>query len=131
MSLTEEQRATRAAFLEQVEPQIIPVLHAGRMIEVRQPTLGERGWIYEHATELVDGKVKFNFSALQVRAVIACACYPGTTRRVFAEPEAPELLRQLAGGAIDRLAVAALKLLNVDGAGIDRLVGRLLRRGKK
>lgn len=131
MTLTEEQQAVRAAFLEKREPQIVTVAYGGQAVDVRQPTLAERAWAYDVAAA-VDGKVKFDFVALQVRAVIACACFVGTADRVFSEDDVPELSRQVVGGGVDKLAIAAVKMLAFDGSGIDRLVRRLLpRRSRK
>lgn len=93
--------------------------------EVRQPTVGERGRIYQKAlpdkmsqSDSEEGMAKelmsrVDFSQLQIWAVIKCTYVPDTDEKVFESSDFESLSNLPAGTFLDDLATAAMKLLNV------------------
>jgi len=124
MSLRDQIRSTTLGAKREFASEIVEA--EGEEFEVRQPTVGERGRIYQKAlpdtiSEDVDNKEemtrglmsKVDISSLQIWAVIHCTYVPETDEKVF-EPSDFEALSELpAGTFLDELAPAAMSLLNV------------------
>jgi len=119
----EEQARIRGILLESGSALREDVEYGGAVVEVRQPTIGDRSVIYRSAGKVEMGKdgseekavVKMDLAALQLSAVIHCTYFKGCDVRVFGEPDRALLEKQYAGRAIDKLVEVAMRLVNVKG----------------
>lgn len=125
--LTPEQLAIRQAFISSPAPTSEIVEYNGAQLEVRQPTLKVKNAVHRTAKIDVDrdqldeekaktgGKVSVNFDLgrMQIAAVIACTYFPGSDVKVFNDLDLPVLESALAGGGVDKLVAAAMRMLNV------------------
>lgn len=84
------------------------------LVEVIQPTTRERAAILEAGGVSAKKDAKGSLADLQVAAVIACTVVPGTEERVFEPADREALLAAPAGGWLDDLSNAAMRLLDVD-----------------
>jgi len=106
----------RASVLARGKPASVLVEHEGTTIEVRVPTLAARSRILREASKVTgqnedgDDVEKTDIAELQVRAVAECCYLPGTDTRVFNNGDLAELREHYAGGAIEQLSKAAMKL---------------------
>ncbi len=85
----------------------------GLVVELRQPTVGGRSAILKAAGVVKDGEVP-DLGKMQAEAVLQCSFVPGTGERAFERADVEAMLQLPAGGAFDKLADPAVKLLNVD-----------------
>lgn len=112
-------KKARAAVLARGKPASVIVEHEGTKIDVRVPTLAARSRILREAAKVTgqnddgDDIEKTDIAELQVRAVVECCYLPGTDTRVFSAADLNELREHYAGGAIEQLAKAAMKLFSM------------------
>lgn len=87
----------------------------GEEFMVRQPSVAQRGAILERARVRAanDKEVEMNTAELNVWAVICCT-YTPEGEPVFTERDAQMLRDAPAGGIVDALSAAALKLMNAE-----------------
>lgn len=111
---------TRNAFLAKPKPRSAIVEFGGRKVEVRQPTLGERSRIIRDSQIMKgsadkdgDVEVRTDSAEMQVLAIICCSYLPDSNTKIFSMADREELKSHFAGGGIDALAKAAIKLFNV------------------
>jgi len=118
----------RAAFLEKRAPESVDVVHQGVTVEVRQPTIAARSWVFEGGNLGTgdDGEVKVDMAALSARSIIACTFMPGTDTALFTGSDESSLKGQVVGGGVDKLATAALRMLGTNAAAVDQLAARAL-----
>lgn len=117
MAKRDEIRAKTVAAAKKFQSERVTV--DGMEVEVRQPTVAERGLILDSAGSIDPEnpkRVKVDIAKLQVNAVIACCYVSGTDEKVFEEADRDSFLAQPAsrGGWFDELSTAAQRLLNVD-----------------
>lgn len=135
-ALTPEQLSIREKFIVSPAAKTELVEYNGAQLEVRQPTLAVRNAVNRQAridldrdqleddddeksekkSKATKGKkvtVNFDLGRMQIGAVIACTYFPGTDVKVFNDIDAPILESALAGGGIDLLIAAAMRMLNV------------------
>ncbi len=83
------------------------------MVEVRQPTMRQRGKILAKAGATSKAEDQ-DLSAMVVHAAVACSFFPGTNVSCFDPHEAERLMQLPAGCYVDQLGNRALKLMNVE-----------------
>lgn len=117
MSLRDQLRGATVGKKPEFRHEIVKV--GDHEFEVRQPSVATRSKMIKKCNVKVGGSMddaveKLDYSALQVWSVIYCTFVPGTDERVFEDGDFNHLQNQPAGGFVDELGQAAMKLMNVD-----------------